>query len=69
VTKQLKDLGRAAASSGWRGKVADRAAPAVAKRTPASHDGARAAIGLVFLAITLLNLARVLKRYRAAHAA
>ena len=66
MTKQLKDLGRAAAGSGWRKKVADRAAPAVAKRTPASREGARAAIGLVFLAITLLNLARVLKRYRAA---
>jgi hypothetical protein len=65
MTKQLKDLGRAAAGSGWRRKVADRAAPVVAKRTPASRDGARAAIGLVFLGLTLLNLARVLKRYRA----
>ena len=68
MTKQLTDLGHAAASSGWRAKVADRAAPAVAKRTPASSDGARAAIGLAFLAISLLHLALVLKRYRAARA-
>ena len=64
LTKELQNLGHAAAGAGWRAKVADRAAPAVAKRTPASHDAARAVIGLAFLAFSLFNVARVLKRYR-----
>ncbi len=66
MTNALKDLGNAAAASGWRAKVADRAAPPVAKRTPASQDAVRAAIGFAFLALTLVHLGRVLQRYRAA---
>jgi hypothetical protein len=66
MTNALKDLGNAAVGSGWRAKVADRAAPPVAARTPASQDAVRAAIGFAFLAITLVQLARVIQRYRAA---
>jgi hypothetical protein len=65
MTNALKDLGHAATESGWRAKVAERAAPVVAKRTPASQDAARAAVGLAFLAISLIHLARVFKSFRA----
>jgi hypothetical protein len=65
MTNALTDLGNAAAGSGWRAKVADRAAPPVAARTPASQDAVRAAIGFVFLALTLLQLAQVIRRFRA----
>jgi hypothetical protein len=64
MAKALTDLGHAATESGWRAKVADRAAPVVAKRTPASQDAARAALGLAFLAISLIHLARVFKSFR-----
>jgi hypothetical protein len=64
MAKALTDLGHAATESGWRAKVADRAAPAMAKRTPASQDAARAALGLAFLAISLIHLARVFKSFR-----
>jgi hypothetical protein len=64
MAKALTDLGHAATESGWRAKVADRAAPVVAKRTPASQDAARATLGLAFLAISLIHLARVFKSFR-----
>jgi hypothetical protein len=64
MANALKDLGHAATESGWRGKVAERAAPVVAKKTPASQDAVRAALGLAFLTISLIHLARVFKSFR-----
>jgi hypothetical protein len=64
MANALKDLGYAATESGWRGKVAERAAPVVAKKTPASQDAVRAALGLAFLAISLIHLGRVFKSFR-----
>lgn len=54
----IKELGFAGVSSGWRQKVADRVAPRVAKRTPASSGAIRAAIGLGFLVLSALYVVR-----------
>lgn len=43
---------------GWRGRVADRMAPAVARRTSLDLDQARRAIGGLFLALTVLYLVK-----------
>jgi hypothetical protein len=66
MAQALRDLGHAAAGSGWRAKVADGAAPRLAARTPVSHDAVRAAIGIAFLALSLLYVGRVIQRYYAA---
>ena len=52
-----KGLGEAGLQ-GWRGRVADRAAPAVARRTSLDLDQARRAIGGLFLALTVLYLVK-----------
>ncbi len=43
---------------GWRGRVADRMAPAVARRTSLDLDQARRVIGGLFLALTVLYLVK-----------
>jgi hypothetical protein len=50
---KVQDVGHAALQ-GWRGKAAD----SVARRAPVRDDYVRAALGLLFLALTLRYLAR-----------
>jgi hypothetical protein len=56
----VKEVGHASLH-GWRGRLADRTAQAVSKRTPASEDAIRAALGLVFLALSVRYLARTVR--------
>jgi len=53
----VKTVGEAGLT-GWRDRLAQRAAPAVAQRTPLRQDQVRAAIGLAFLALAVVYLAR-----------
>jgi hypothetical protein len=62
-----KTIGNAAAASGWRGRVADAVeGPAHRSRVPVSGDQARAALGFVFLAISVAYLTRVARRVASA---
>jgi hypothetical protein len=54
---KVQDVGHAALS-GWKGKVADEAAP----RVPLRDDYVRAAFGFFFLALSLTYLARTARR-------
>jgi hypothetical protein len=56
---KVKDVGNAALV-GWREKAADP----VARRAPLRDDYVRAALGLVFLALTLRHLAETVRRLR-----
>ncbi|RZU31904.1 hypothetical protein [Blastococcus saxobsidens] len=44
--------------TGWRAKVADTVAGPVARRTSATDDQVRAAIGALFLALSVLYVAK-----------
>ena len=46
---------------GWRGKVADAVAPAVAKRSGASEDAVRTTIGFVFLVLAVLYVVKAIR--------
>jgi hypothetical protein len=46
---------------GWRGSVANAVAPSVAKRSGLSEDQARAAIGAIFLLLSLLYIIKAFK--------
>jgi hypothetical protein len=46
---------------GWRGKVADRLAPAVAHRTSLDVDQVRSAVGGLFLILSTLYLVKALR--------
>ena len=54
---KVQDVGHAALS-GWKGKVADAAAP----RVPVRDDYVRAAFGFFFLALSLTYLAKTARR-------
>jgi hypothetical protein len=56
---KVKDVGNAALV-GWR----EKAAEPVARRAPLRDDYVRAAIGLLFLALTLRHLAETVRRLR-----
>ena len=43
---------------GWRRRIADAAAPRLAKATPAREDDVRAVIGLAFIALAGWSLAK-----------
>jgi hypothetical protein len=58
---EAKDFGRAGLV-GWRGTVADKAAPPVAERTPVDEDTVRAAIGAVFFVLALIYVVGTVKR-------
>jgi len=45
---------------GWRAKVSDAVAPPVAKRTPASEEQVRAAVGALFFVLAALYVARTI---------
>ena len=47
--------------SGWRQKVADAVAPRVSEKTPVDEDAVRAAVGALFLALSLMYVAKALK--------
>jgi hypothetical protein len=57
---KVQDVGHAALS-GWKGKVAEAAAP----RVPVRDDYVRTAFGLLFLALSLSYLARTARRLAA----
>ena len=50
---------------GWRARVADAVAGPVAQRTPVSDDQVRAAIGAVFLALSVMYVAKAVKELAA----
>jgi len=56
-----KDLGKTGLA-GWREKVADKAAPPVAARTPIDEDTIRALLGGLFFVLSLVYVASTLKR-------
>ncbi|MBW3593134.1 MAG: hypothetical protein KY396_05530 [Actinobacteria bacterium] len=58
---RMKELGRAGASAGWRKAVADRVASAVSTRTRFDRDDVRAALGAVFVAASVVYVARTLR--------
>ena len=43
---------------GWRARVGDRAAPAIARRTPLTDEQARALIGAVFFGLSVFYVAK-----------
>ena len=57
---KVQDVGHAALS-GWKEKVAD----AVAPRAPMRDDYVRAALGFLFLALSIKYLARTARQLRA----
>jgi hypothetical protein len=50
------------ALTGWRSQVGDRGARLVSKRTPLRTDQARAVFGWLFLALSVIYVARTLVR-------
>lgn len=56
----LKDAGKAGLA-GWREKVADHAAPAVAQRSPLDEDQVRAALGALFFVLSVVYVAQTIK--------
>lgn len=52
-----KKLGEAGLQ-GWRERVADRVAPAIAQRTSLDVDAVRKAIGVLFLGLTVLYVVK-----------
>ncbi len=54
---QAAQLGEAGLQ-GWRGRVADRLAPAISRRTSFDVDHVRRAIGGLFLVLALLYLVK-----------
>jgi hypothetical protein len=59
--ERARDLGHQGLQ-GWRKRLADAAAPRVARRTPLSESDVRAAIGLLFLVLAARYLTVALKR-------
>jgi hypothetical protein len=47
---------------GWRAKVADAVAEPVARRTGVADDQVRAAVGALFLVLSIVYVAQALKR-------
>ena len=59
----VQELGHGALQ-GWRGKVAERVATPVAKRTPLREEWIRAGIGLLFLALAIRYVIRTIAAAR-----
>lgn len=57
-----KQLGEAGLR-GWRGRVADRVAPGVARRTSADVEQVRTAIGGLFLVLSTLYLVKATRQF------
>ncbi|WP_104524459.1 hypothetical protein [Blastococcus atacamensis] len=47
--------------TGWRARVADAVAGPVARRTPATDDQVRAAIGALFLLLSTMYVAKAVR--------
>ena len=58
---KAKDVGKAGLA-GWRGTIADKAAPPVAARTPVDEDSVRAAIGALFFVLSLVYILGSIRR-------
>jgi hypothetical protein len=57
---EWKEIGHAAAASGWRGHVADAVeGPVHRSRVPVKGDQMRALLGLAFLGISVAYLVKV----------
>lgn len=50
---------------GWRAKLADSVAPPVAKRSGLDEDDVRAAVGVVFLILTILYVVNAVRELAA----
>ena len=57
--QDMTTLGQAGLQ-GWRAKVGDQVAPAVAKRSGLSEDQVRAALGAAFLVLSILYVVKTL---------
>ncbi len=57
---EARGLGEAGLQ-GWRGRVADRVAPPVARATPLEVDQVRKAIGGLFLVLAVLYVAKAVR--------
>lgn len=57
-----KQLGQAGLR-GWRGRVADRVAPGVARRTSADVEQVRTVIGGLFLMLSTLYLLKAIRQF------
>ncbi|MGB3734930.1 MAG: hypothetical protein WA964_08245 [Ilumatobacter sp.] len=57
---QTKDVGLAGLR-GWRNSLANTVAPQVAKRSPLGEDQVRAAVGAIFLVLSLMYVVGALK--------
>jgi hypothetical protein len=55
--KKLEDAGL----QGWRGRVADRVAPAIAQRTSLEVDQVRKVIGGLFVALAVFYLSKTVR--------
>jgi hypothetical protein len=62
ATGRVHDLGTHALQ-GWRKRLADAAAPRVSRRTNAAEGDIRAALGLLFLVLTVRHLVVTLRRF------
>ena len=58
---KARDAGKAGLA-GWRVKVADRAAPPVAARTPLDEDAIRAGIGALIFVLSVVYVVGTIKR-------
>jgi len=58
--KQARRVGEAGLQ-GWRARVADRVAPPISQRTRFDVNQVRRAIGLVFLGLSVLYLAKAVR--------
>lgn len=57
---QTKDVGFAGLR-GWRSSLADTVAPTVAKRSPFGEDQVKAAVGAIFLGLSVMYVVGALK--------
>ncbi len=60
VPMQKKNVGLAGLR-GWRSTVANKVAPSVAKHSPFGEDQVRAAVGAIFLLLSLVYVVGVVK--------
>lgn len=58
---KVEEVGQAALE-GWRERVADTVGPRLARRSPLRESQVRAALGLVFLALTVKYLLATTRR-------
>jgi hypothetical protein len=66
ATREARTLGEQALQ-GWRKRLADAAAPRIARQTRVSEADVRGAIGLVFLVLAVRHVVLTVKRFAQSH--